>query len=418
MFNPKKLFALLSLTLMITASSALAQDTVTLTYWAQNVEHPQEIFDAFEAANPGIKVKQIAVSDFANKVRIALKAGGSDVPDVMQMPLDILPAFVLTGKILDLSPYVPSGYKDDFVPWVWSSVESDGKIYAIPQDSGPMAFAYRQDVFEEYGLSAPQTWEDYASAAVTLHEADANLYIGTVPNNGYTFTALLWQAGVTPFQTEGTSMKIDIASPTALKVAEYWDNLFATGALAANIDTGQAIAKGEIVADFQPAWAPIFFKPTAESSAGQWRISQMPQWEAGGTASANSGGSSQVATTYTQHPEEAAKLLMFMGSVEGQTIGYTKGLYPTSLTLLNDATTMGVTDDFYGGQAIYEEFAKASQGVDTSFEYPPFQDYVYSQMNIAFGSVVEGQTTFVQALKDLQADFVAYAKAQGFTVTE
>ncbi len=72
---------------------------------------------------------------------------------------------------------------------------------------------------------------------------------------------------------------------------------------------------------------------------------------------------------------------------------------------------------FYGNQQVNQIFASASNNVDTSFQWSPFQDYVYTQLGDQLGSAISGKITFEQAMHNLQNNVVNYAKSQGFTVT-
>ncbi len=46
-------------------------------------------------------------------------------------------------------------------------------LYGLPQDSGPMALFYNQEVFDEHnGLEVPTTWDEYVAAAEKLKTAD------------------------------------------------------------------------------------------------------------------------------------------------------------------------------------------------------------------------------------------------------
>jgi multiple sugar transport system substrate-binding protein len=62
-------------------------------------------------------------------------------------------------------------------------------------------------------------------------------------------------------------------------------------------------------------------------------------------------------------------------------------------------------------------FAQSSQNVITTFQWSPFQDYVYTQLQNQLASAVSGKITFTQALQNTQNSVVSYAQAQGFTVS-
>lgn len=50
-----------------------------------------------------------------------------------------------------------------------------GELYGLPINGNIELFFYRKDLFEEAGLSAPETWEDVAAAAEALHDPP-NMY--------------------------------------------------------------------------------------------------------------------------------------------------------------------------------------------------------------------------------------------------
>lgn len=59
-----------------------------------------------------------------------------------------------------------------------SSVQLNGRITGLPMDSGPMAFFYNEDVFEQAGGRAKiRTWDDYEAAKLK----EIGVYITAVP---------------------------------------------------------------------------------------------------------------------------------------------------------------------------------------------------------------------------------------------
>ena len=69
------------------------------------------------------------------------------------------------------------------------------RVYAIPQDTGPMMFYYRDDLFTQLGLTVPTTWDEYAATARALHTADPSKFLGTFSaNDAGWFAGLAQQA--------------------------------------------------------------------------------------------------------------------------------------------------------------------------------------------------------------------------------
>src|SRR6201982_2294958 len=142
----------------------------------------------FEQAYPDIKVHVNNVGGGPaeyQKLQTAIKAG-SGGPDVAQIEYDFLPSFIVTDGITDISKYGVSDLKSFFVPWTWGQVCPDGKtVYAIPQDTGPMALLYNKKIFDQYGLTVPTTWDEFAQQAEKLAQGSggkvkmANFYTTT-----------------------------------------------------------------------------------------------------------------------------------------------------------------------------------------------------------------------------------------------
>ena len=91
-----------------------------------------------------------------------LAAGNA--PDLGQIEFDAMPNFRVQDGLENIAAC--EGIleaEDQFVGWTWSQVTfgEENAVYAIPQDTGPMAMFYRADLFEAAGIAIPTTWEEY-----------------------------------------------------------------------------------------------------------------------------------------------------------------------------------------------------------------------------------------------------------------
>ena len=170
---------------------------VNLTFWSW-VPNIQTSVDLFNSTHPGIHVSLDTVTAGNNgtyaKMFTAIKA--NNAPDLGQVEYQFLPTFEATGGLLDMSPYLDSSVKSSFVNWAWNQSTQGSAVYAIPQDTGPMAMFYRADIFKKNNIPVPTTWAEYAADAVKLHAANPNYYITDFPSTdaGW-FIGLIWQAG-------------------------------------------------------------------------------------------------------------------------------------------------------------------------------------------------------------------------------
>jgi multiple sugar transport system substrate-binding protein len=398
---------------------------VELTLWAWLPDFQAQV-DMFEKAHKNIKVKLVNAGqgeDEYQKLRTALKAG-SGAPDVVHMEFQYIPTFRQIDGLADISEYGANDYKSDFAPWTWDQVSEGDAVYAMPWDSGPMALLYRKDIFDEYGIEVPSTWDQLAQEAEKLHKADPETYLADfTPEDGGWLTGLMWQAGARPFEVDGTKVSINMDDPAIMKVSEYWGDLIERGVVASDPgftnDWYRSFAKGIYATWPTAAWGPVFLEGVAGESKGKWRAAPLPQWEEGADASSNWGGSTLAVTTQSENAEEAAQLAIWLTHDPKPTELYTtkQFLFPVLNDLLDSPEFRNRKFDFYGGQAVNSVFVEASNNVNKGFEWSPFQDYVYTQMVEQFGAAATGDTEFSQVPENLQDKISRYAKQQGFKVS-
>lgn len=401
-----------------------------LLFWTWVPDIQNEV-DLFEKAYPAIKVEVVNVgqgADHYKKLRSALQAG-QGAPDVAQVEFQHIQSFALGDNLLDLTPYIPENAGDDYVEWVWNQVKStDGtKVFGVPQDSGPVGLLYRDDILAENGIDVPATWDDFAAAAKKLHDANPDVYLTNLPGNDMgQIVSLLWQAGAKPFGWDGDkTVTINLESDEAKKVVEYWNGLVQDGLVAVDPDFTdawyQGLSNGKY-ASWVPAaaWGPVFLQGTAGNTSGKWRAAQIPQWEAGASATANWGGSSDAVLASTKNPIAAAQLAWWINHDPSSTIKLANEqfLFPVTKDTLANPEFADQESEFYGGQKVNSVFADISAKVDVDFGWLPFTDYVYSAGGETLGKAIADKTDLLTGLAGWQKALVDYATQQGFTVKQ
>jgi len=404
--------------------SAEAAGPVDLTFWAwaPNID---KVVDIWNAAHPDIQVtvnKQDGGDPAVTKLLTAIKAG-SGAPDVMQAEYQKIPTLVSADALADISADVDSGLKAQFPESVWESVTlGSDAVYAVPQDAGPMQFYYRADIFEQYGLSVPTTWDEYATVATQLHAANPDLYLGTfsATDAGW-FTGLTQQAGASWWGLDGDTWSVDVDSAASRKVAQFWGDLVAAG----DVDNqpmytpawNAALNEGTQVGWISAIWAPGVLAGNAASTAGKWAMAPLPQWDPARPATGNWGGSSTAVTSQSAHPAQAAQFAQWLNSDPAATAALTTevGLYPASTSAQKALTSPPA---FFSNQPDFYPLAAEIAGTAAPFTYGPNVNVAYSAYNDQFGKAAESRsaTGFLDALTAMQTATVDDLTASGFSV--
>ncbi|MFI6661151.1 ABC transporter substrate-binding protein [Streptomyces sp. NPDC050523] len=404
-----------------------AMNTPTeLTFWTWVPNIAKEIA-LFEQKYPAVKIKIVNAGQGTpqyTKLRTALKAG-SGAPDLVQMEYQAIPTFTITDSLLDLRPYGASALKDRFVDWTWGQVSgSDGEVWAIPQDTGPMGMLYRKDIFDRHGIQVPRTWDEFAAAARKLHKADSGVYLTNLAANQVAaWHGLLWQAGAKPYLTSGKSdITLSVDDAVSRKLGEYWGGLAKEGVIGVEPDFTDswyaALNKGKYATWLTAAWGPVFLSGSAKATAGKWRAAPLPQWDAAKPSSGNWGGSTTAVIRSTKNPVAAAVFAQFLNSDPASAKMFTteQFFFPATKPLLSDAGFTGETPSFYGGQKVNQVFADISTTVDSAFQWPPFLDQAATDWTETVGKSLADKGDTAAALGTWQTRLSTYAKSQGFTV--
>ncbi|GAA3919731.1 ABC transporter substrate-binding protein [Actinoplanes auranticolor] len=394
----------------------------SLTVWAWD-NTLKNVVSTFQNKYPNVKVELVNAGT-GDKQYTALQnaiAAGSGVPDVAQIEYYALPQFALAMSIADVGGYGASGLQSTFTPGPWNAVTLGAdKVYALPIDSGPMALFYNKEVFDKHGITVPATWAEYVEAARKLHKADPKVYItGDSGDAGFT-TSMIWQAGGKPFQTSGTDVTINLADPGSAKFAQTWQPMI-TEKLVASIppwsdEWFKALGDGTIASLPTGAWMPGNLVTGAAAASGKWRVAPMPQWEAGGKASAENGGSSLAVPEKSADKALAYAFLKYAAVDEGKDSRIKEGAFPATTADIAKPEFLNAEFKYFGGQKANEIFAQSAQNVVPGWSYLPFQVYANSIFNDTVGKSYVSATPLADGLKAWQDQSAKYGNEQGFTV--
>jgi multiple sugar transport system substrate-binding protein len=398
---------------------------VELTYWAW-APNLDKVVDTWNQKNPNIHVtvnKQDGGDPAVTKLLTAVKAG-SGAPDLIQAEYQKIPTLVAADALADLSKTPANETKSHFPDGVWNSVTLGGDaLYSIPQDTGPMVFYYRADVFEKLGLSVPKTWDEYAAAAKTVHASDPAAYLGTFSSNdaGW-FTGMAQQAGASWWGIDGDAWNVNVDREATQKVAGYWGGLVQDGVIdnkpMYTPEWNTALNTGKQVGWLSAAWGPGVLAGNAGATAGKWKAAPMPQWDAANPATGNWGGSSTAVTSQSKNVDAAAKFATWLNTDPEavKALVTETGIYPADSAGAESALTKA--PEFFSNQPdFYKVVGEAAQNVG-SFTYGPNVNVTFNAYNDQFAKAAQSKqkSAFLDAVKGMQQVTVDDLKKTGFTV--
>ncbi|MFF2433093.1 ABC transporter substrate-binding protein [Streptomyces sp. NPDC058107] len=394
----------------------------TLTVWAWEPTLKQVAAD-FQKEHPAVHVKLVnsgTGNDQYKALQNAISAK-KGVPDVAQIEYYALGQYALTKGLDDLIPYGADKLASKYSPGPWNSVKSGSKnVYALPMDSGPMALFYNKKVFDKYKIKVPTTWDEYLTAARTLHKADPKAYIANDTGDAGETTSLLWQAGSRPYKVDGTNVKIDFSDAGTQKYTAVWQKLLDEKLLAPitgwSDDWYKGLGDGTIATLATGAWMPANFATGVQGASGDWRAAPLPAWTAGDKASAENGGSSLALPTLGKNKELAYAFTEYANAGKGVQTRLKAGAFPATTADLRSSSFQNTAFPYFGGQQANKIFAESAANVAPDWSYLPYQVYANSIFNDTVGKAYISGTKLTDGLKSWQDASVKYGNEQGFTV--
>ena len=130
----------------------------------------EELVERFEAANPDVDV-ELNIFDhegFKTTVRNFLT---SQQPDIITwFAGNRMKTFVDRDLLEDVSDVWQANGLDETFASSKAALTIDGKQYGVPYSYYQWGVYYRKDIFDELGLSAPATWDEFMAVNASLKE--------------------------------------------------------------------------------------------------------------------------------------------------------------------------------------------------------------------------------------------------------
>lgn len=219
----KRILALVvSLFLVLSLSSALAEEKVTIEFFCVKEEVQsifQEIINDFEAENPDIHVELTYASD--GETVLLTRIASNEVPDTMSLyPAEMTYRQLLDeGYIMDLTD---CGFESNVEQSMLDLASYNGAQISLPYTLSLYGIHYNKTLFNELGIEVPTTMDELIEVCKTLKEAGYDAFALPFANNANQIAERLISAfdsnSYVDFQAvaDGEKDIHDVASLTAL----------------------------------------------------------------------------------------------------------------------------------------------------------------------------------------------------------
>lgn len=268
-----------------------------------------------------VDVQYFPDDGMSNKYLLALQQKNG--PDVIDMQLGWIPAFSLSGGLLDLTKYESDNNLDDFYTGALNACKVDGKLYGLPYRTETHGLIYNKDLFKAAGLDpdkAPSTWDEVLADAKKLTQGDVSGFALPGKNAGnmtYQLFNMIFSKGGEVFSSDSRSLLLDKTAD--LQMANYYVDMFTKEKV-----VPKSILQNDGVADrnlFTSGKVAMYMSgpydlPTIKTANPKLNVGTGVIPELGDGKKVILGGWNVAATSYTKNPDAAAALVNFLTSAD------------------------------------------------------------------------------------------------------
>lgn len=128
-----------------------------------------QIIEEYQNANPHVTIKREVLENERYKAKIKVLSAVNELPDVgMTWAAGYIQPFARGKLFTPLDELLRGELKDSFVAGATEAYAVDGRTYALPLEFNLAPIYYNKQIFAQYGLQPPETYDEFLRVVNTL----------------------------------------------------------------------------------------------------------------------------------------------------------------------------------------------------------------------------------------------------------
>lgn len=268
-------------------SEATSEDAQVVKVWVSTGRDQAKIISGLISDNADklvtvdgkpISIQLSMVNTGQTLIRATLAGKGPDC--ALMIGEDTPINLAARGALIPLTNY-KSELEDQFHKSAWIPFYYNGEYYALPETQSFELMYYRTDVFKQYGLGIPKTWDEFYNVMEILQ--NANLKIGILEINSAnagisaglgTFDKFLVQNGGTYYTDNLDATRF--TDEVAYSAFETWVELYSKYGLDRSFDFYSRFRTGEMPLGLTSYTTYNQIKSAAPELNGLWSFAEIP----------------------------------------------------------------------------------------------------------------------------------------------
>ena len=301
----------LSLGICANAEENSSDPVVIWTFAEQHQAFYEWVTAEYQKEHPEVEfqIELIPNDALDERLQVLSASGGEECPDLVDIEQGIFPHYMTDDIIFEPldSWFEEEGVFDKAVKGRMDLYAYNGHYYGLEHSLCPVVMAYRADLFEEYGIEVPTTWEEYKAAAEKFAEngiciaPQEDFSLGNVVVNDI---SMLLKANGNDYVDENG--ELNLSDQFKNVVTDFIDmqqkGLFYTWQTEDEI--WPAMAADQVATYFAADWAVGRIRDNVPEQSGQWKLAPLPKLDESSAGVSVNGGTGLAMIKYTQKDKE------------------------------------------------------------------------------------------------------------------
>lgn len=343
---------------------------ITIWCWDINFNVPimKDAAEKYRKDNPKVTfdVVEVGQGSLLQKLHINLSSGLTiGLPEIVLIPDHVGKKFIISypGSFADLTDKINFS---DFANYKVSAVTVDGRVYAVPFDSGVSGLFYRTDYLEKAGYKSEDlnniTWDELIEIGKNVKEKTGKDIITVDLNDKILIRIMLQSTGKWYFDDKGN---VNLSNNDELKETIKTIKALANSGVVKRVNGwGEyitAINRDDVAAVPEGIWIIGCALKVNKAQSGKWRVAPTPRLNIDNSINAsNDGGSSWYVIENSKNKDLAIDFLnkIYAGDIDFyQKILVERGAFGSYIPATS-GSAYSSGDPFFGGQKIYIDFSR------------------------------------------------------------
>lgn len=301
-------------------------EPIELTFWGiQTKAQAQKAqVDLWNEAHPDVQVtyvEQASDADMTSALQNATAAGNA--PDLFEIPRGYSVSFLVDGVSQDISEWFDNS-EDAFAEGAFDFVHVGDAVVGVPFATNPTFNAVNTATFAMFGFTAPTTWDEFQSQAVTMQQ-QGDIKSMNLPGEDPSYLRdLASQFGAEWWTAEADGWKVGFDSPQSLAAGEVIQ-----AAIDANIVSNHTYIEWDALMQFYSSgqlsqfttstWQLPIYEANFQASVGDWALAPYPAEADADDLVSPSYYNAYGVGAETQHAEAAVEFARWLATDEEAT---------------------------------------------------------------------------------------------------